>query len=187
MEDPYKIVEAIESGKIVKVPEFYAKREGLIILKKPEIQPSPSPSYLEEKQERTKSLTDYMKKKPDWREKQVMSELVENFHWQIRAARRQKGLSRKQLARLANASDEDLQVLESGRLPTNDFILINKVQKALNLNLRNDGKDFTSTTEEILEKAKQKQMQKERIRQLTRRDNESQISGQEIEILDDEI
>ena len=35
MENQVRIVEAIDEGRIVKVPEDYARREGLLILRKP--------------------------------------------------------------------------------------------------------------------------------------------------------
>jgi len=187
-----KLVEAIEEGRIVKVPEQYAKREGLLILKRPpiQVQQSQTPSYLE-KRDKIKPLTEYIKSKPDWREKQVMSELVENFHWQIRYNRRRLGLTRRQLAKMINVADNDLQVIESGRLPTKDFILINKIQKALGINLRKDGKEFDLSTQEIMQKAEEKDREKQRttIKEKPRISEEdySELVGQDIEILEDEI
>ncbi|MFH1803171.1 MAG: hypothetical protein ABH864_07030 [archaeon] len=201
-----KLVEAIEEGRIVRVPEQYAKREGLLILKRPamQVQQSQTPSYLEKRdKDRTKPLTEYIRSKPDWREKQVMSELVENFHWQIRYNRRRLGLTRRQLAKAIDVADNDLQLIESGRLPTKDFILINKIQKALGINLRKDGKEFDLSTQEIMEKAQEVEMQKlqqkrqtqfrtqtqSRSRSATKpeEDYDNELVGQGIEILEDEI
>lgn len=186
-----KLVEAIEEGRIVKVPEYYARREGLLILKKAPIQTQKvqTPSYLEKKEERdrTRPLTEYMKKKPDWREKQVMSELVENFHWQVRYTRRRLGLTRRQLAKMIGVSDADLQLVESGRLPTNDFILINKIQKALGINLRRDGKEFDFSVGEILEKARERGRERSAPVRKSQTEDYSEIVGEGIEILEDEI
>jgi len=184
------LVEAIEDGRIVKVPESYAKREGLLILKKSplQVQKQQPPSYLTERKEhsdRTKPLTDYIRSRPDWREKQVLSELIDNFNWQIRYNRRRLGLTRKQLARMINVPEEELQILESGRLPSNDFILINKVQKVLGVNLRKDGKQFDISAEELMHKAatsKNSAVQTKAQRDEVSRD----IVGKDIEIIDEE-
>jgi ribosome-binding protein aMBF1 (putative translation factor) len=190
MEFENKMVEAIEEGRIVQVSESYAKREGLVILKKPELQiKNQIPSHLETKREKTRPLTEYVKSKPDWREKQVMSELIENFHWQIRFGRRQKGFTRKQFAKMANITEDELQIIESGRLPSNDFIIINKIQNTLGINLRKDGKNFDVTTEEILEKARQKQEEKKQFSKPAKKpeESDSEMLGRGIEILDEEI
>jgi len=187
------LVEAIEDGKIVKVPEFYAKREGLLILKKAEIpmgQSGRTPSFYdqEEKPEKTKPLTEYFKKKPDWREQQVISELVENFHWKIRAERRRKNFTRKQLARDVGEPDEKLKILETGRLPSFDFVLINKVQKALGINLRKDQKDFTQTTQDVMSKLQEQEEKKHQQTQARKAKSDyAEISDSGIEILEDEI
>ncbi|MBU0907231.1 MAG: hypothetical protein KKD18_02030 [Nanoarchaeota archaeon] len=189
-----KLVEAIEDGRIVKVPEYYAKREGLLILKKApiQIQKTQTPSYFQHKEDRTKPLTEYIKSKPDWREKQVMSELVDNFHWQIRYTRRRLGITRKQLAKMVGVSENDLQIIESGRLPSNDFILINKVQKTLGINLRKDGKEFdlsaeeNLSAEEIMEKAREKDRAKP-VQRKSQTEDYSEVVGEGIEILEDEI
>lgn len=186
MEDA--LVEAIEEGRIVKVPESYAKREGLLILKKAPIATQRNqlaPSYMTERKERhsrTLPLTDYIKSKPDWREKQVISELVDNFHWQIRYNRRLRGLTRSQLARMISVPEEQIQILESGRLPSNDFILLNKIQKFFNINLRKDGKEFNISAAELMHKAAE---EKPAQRKPTQRDYK-EIIGKDIEIMDDD-
>ncbi|MBU0761043.1 MAG: hypothetical protein KJ600_04145 [Nanoarchaeota archaeon] len=173
-------VEAIEDGKIVKVSENYAKREGLVILRKPEIKmnnPGTTPSYFsQESKESKKPLTDYLKKKPDWKEKQVLQELLDNFHWHIRMQRRRMGLTRRQFSKMINESEEKVKILETGRLPTNDFVIINKVQKALGINLRKDKKNFDVSVKEMLNQKKEEPKQEG-----------SDFAGSGIEILEDEI
>lgn len=150
------IVEAIEEGKIVRVPESYAKREGLPIIKKSKMheiqerimrQGPMSKNIQEEKQKLM-----YARPHSNWKDRQIASELKENFHWHIRLARKNRGLSRKQLAKLINESEESIKLLESGILPTKDFVLINKIQEALGLNIRKDGKDYTKSLGEMISK-----------------------------------
>jgi ribosome-binding protein aMBF1 (putative translation factor) len=182
-----RFVEAIEEGRIVKVSEDYARREGLVILKKPEIpmdNKGTMPSYYgpSARREKDRPFIEQMPRKPDWREQQVISELLDNFHWAIRAQRRRLGITRKQLARQINEPDEHLQVLETGRLPTRDFILINKIQKALGVNLRKDGKQFDLTANEMMEKADKSF----RIAPKPKKDS-ADIVGSGIEVLGEEI
>jgi len=189
------LVEAIEEGKIVKVPEFYAKSEGLPIIRKP---------MMRELQERATNLTpgsqeriphEYRKpfseilQNPDnWKKKQVTAELLDNFHWMIRIERKRKGLSRKQFSKILDESEDNIKMVEAGFLPANDFILINKIQQHLGVNLRKDKKDYTESIGSMMKKTtiaeeggwtpkQPKQEQKETYN----------FSGTEIEILEDEI
>lgn len=196
MDSDETYVEAIHEGRIVKVPEKFARREGLIILKKPEINnqvQGTTPSYyktpLKTKNDYRKTFSTIVDRKPGWQEKQVLNELIENFHWKIRAERRKKNLTRRQLANLINDSDENLQILETGRLPSNDFVLINKIQKTLKINLRKDGKDFDTSPREIMEKSlpstpKRKTDMKETK---DKKSSDPELRDSDIEILDDEI
>ena len=135
------IVEAIEEGKIVRVSESYAKREGLPILRKSRLTPSQEKVISQEakksiqkefRDERSRRLLDYLRKPTDWKEKQVISELVPNFSWEIARARRTKGLTRKHLGKLVGADEDSIKLLENGLLPSPDFILINKIQNIFN-------------------------------------------------------
>lgn len=190
------LVEAIEEGRIVRVPESYAKREGLIVLKRPEIAerassnpPSTAPSsHRKNDLSRTKPFTHIIDQRPGWQEKQVISELVDNFQWQIKFERRKKGLTRKQFAKIINEPEENIQIIEAGRLPSPDFILINKIQKALNLNLRKDQKDFSLTTKDMLSQQKDVPEKKKDYRNLKDKGKDKgDLLGEGIEILDDEI
>lgn len=181
-----ELVEAIEEGRIVKVPESYARREGLLILKKAPIATQRSqlpPSYLEKKERpsRTPPITDYIRSKPDWREKQVISELVDNFHWQIRYNRRVRGLTRKQVARMIGVQEEQIQIIESGRLPTNDFVLLNKIQKLFNINLRKDGKQFDISAAELMHKAAEEKPAPPKLNE----EDYREVIGKDIEIMND--
>lgn len=150
------IVEAIEDGKIVRVSESYARREGLPIIRKSKMiemqerlmQQAPVSKDIEK--ERQKLM--YSKTHSNWKDRQIVSELKENFHWYIRIARKNKGITRKQLSKLINESEESIKLLESGVLPSKDFVLINKIQEALGINIRRDGKDYTKSLGEMISK-----------------------------------
>ncbi len=196
MNHPYteqNIVEAIEEGKIVRVSEVYAKREGLPILRKsrpgaPQEKATSSPEtkkiiQKEFRDERSKRMLDYLRKPTGWQEKQVISELIPNFSWHISKARRNKSLTRKQLAKLVNTDEDSIKLLENGLLPNPDFILINKIQIALNINLRKDKQDFTK--EMTLDRMKNQAQKQEDAPKKAEVDHEN-ILGEDIEIIDDE-
>jgi len=177
--DEDKIVDAIDEGKIVKVRESYAKQEGLPILKKPRMQDVKErveviSHYSTTKTEDKRPIKDYLDRPLNWRKDQVIQELVENFHWIIGRERRRKSLTRKQLARLTNEKEDHIKMIEYGVLPTHDFVLINKIQDALGINLRKDKKDFNIPVRKLIEEKSQPKQNKELI------DND-------IEILEDEI
>ncbi len=192
------IVEAIEEGKIVRVSESYAKREGLPILRKSRLTPSQEKVISQEtkktiqkefRDERSKRLLDYLRKPADWKEKQVTSELVPNFSWEIARTRRAKGLTRKHLGKLIGADEDSIKLLENGLLPSPDFILINKIQTALNLNLRKDKKDFSKevTIKDIKEEVKKQEdkQEKSKIDLSKSQDNQSnRLIGNDIEIFE---
>ncbi|MBI2451992.1 helix-turn-helix domain-containing protein [Candidatus Pacearchaeota archaeon] len=186
------IVEAISHGKIVRVSESYARSEGLPILRRQtheefqkKLEKVYSPSKTQKQEEKIKPLQ-YLRKPAGWKEKQVVSELVDNFNWQIKFARRNRGLTRKQFAKMINEPESSLQMLEFGVLPSPDFILLNKVQQALGINLRKDQKDFGQSVKEMIEKAKEneKQEQLEKSKFKTAK-SEEDLVGKDIEIADD--
>lgn len=171
-----RVVEAIEDGKIVKVSEEYARREDLPILRR---------SVMHELQESVQELPPgtpekvkqelEIKEEKDWREKQVVSELVENFNWQIRLERRKKGITRRQFAKILDVPDSHIRMIEEGRLPASDFVLINKVQKALGINLRKDKREFDIPIKDLVPKREEKKKE------------EGNVYGSDIEILEEEI
>src|SRR3989338_653777 len=106
-------VDAIEEGKIVRVSEEYAKQEGLFILKKVEQSPiSPQATT------------------PSWKrkEKDESRMLFDDF--------------RKQLAGALGVSELDKKSVENGILPTRDLVLINKLEKYYEINLRKSGINY---------------------------------------------
>ncbi|MEK6893331.1 MAG: hypothetical protein AABX07_03955 [Nanoarchaeota archaeon] len=146
----HAIVEAIDEGKIVRVPEEYALREGLPILRRMEI------SFLgksnrkaareaEKKEMRTSRGFDAFRKPLRPKPNDVASSLIDNFHWEIAQRRRAMNITRKQLADKLGVRELDIKMFENGILPSDDYVLINKAQQFFGINLRKDGKDFSSS------------------------------------------
>lgn len=143
-----KIVEAIHEGRIIKVYEEDAVREGLFILRKHEDKLAvPAKGKEEEK----KLLFDDFRKPLRWKSNNVAAELKENFHWDIVRKRKDKGLGRKQVASAIGCSENDLKSLENGILPSNDFVLINRLEQYFKINLRK-GSGFNESPRAVVEK-----------------------------------
>ncbi len=144
------IVEAIDEGKIVKVPEEYALREGLPILRRMEVsflgKPDRKAAREAEKKEMRFALGfDAFRKPLRPKPNDVASSLIDNFHWEIVQRRRAMNLTRKQLAAKLGVKELDIKMFENGVLPSDDYVLINKMQQFFGINLRKDGKDFSSS------------------------------------------
>ncbi|MEI6850326.1 MAG: hypothetical protein WCK29_04785, partial [archaeon] len=145
MVEDKKMVDAIDDGRIVRVSEEYAKREGLMILRKYE-HPTADPAKTQEQMKLTPRLRGERKayfdieryRRPLRGGNEVRSTLLDNFHWIIGARRKQLNLSRKQVANAINVSEEDIKVIETGNVPGNDFIIINKLESFFKVNLRKD-------------------------------------------------
>jgi len=138
-------VDAIEEGKIVRVSEEYAKQEGLFILKKVEQSPiSPqatTPSWKRKEKDESRMLFDDFRK-PLRAKDQLAAELIDNFHWTLLEKRKSKNMTRKQLAGALGVSELDIKSVENGILPTRDLVLINKLEKYYEINLRKSGINY---------------------------------------------
>ncbi len=140
-------VEAIEEGKIVRVTKDYAKKEGLLIIKR---QISKKKETKDKKEEEERITLEDLRKPLNWKKNQVVSELLENFHWLISKKRKERNLTRRQLSKEINESKNNIKLVENGILPKNDFIIINKIQSFLNINLRKDKKDFVQSPRSLI-------------------------------------
>lgn len=160
------LVDAIEEGKIVRVTKDYARKEGLMILRSidPVKKEDPVQGWQKKygKKEEERRLFDDFRKPLHWRNNQVLVELIDNFHWELLKARKAKNMMRKQAAAGIGCSENDLKILESGLLPTNDFVLINKVQKYYGINLRKDKQDFTNDARKMVSAQVQQSRREER-------------------------
>ena len=165
-EKEVELVEAIEEGRIVRVKEDYARREGLMILKRASVDSEKEKSSVssagsansanfagstggfrrkkfDEESMRGGYGVDEFRKPLNFGGNKVISELVGNFQWEIAKARREQNISRKQLADAIGESERVVKLIENGILPKDDFVLINKIQSYLKINLRKDGVDYS--------------------------------------------
>ena len=194
-----ELVEAIEEGRIVKVPRRYALEEGLLILRKP----GPSHTRYEEalrkvpaenpvkpsepKRIQNRLLFDDFRKPLKKKKSQVETELVEHFNWAILKKRRDLNISRRQLAKEIGVSEKDLVLLENGIIPRDDFVLINKVQNYFGINLRKDRKEFGGDLQ-MRKIVDDMQVEKLKLRdeELKRKESKiDQVLGEDIEIIEE--
>ena len=182
-----RIVEVIKEGEIIRMPERQAIEEELFILRRifeperREITELPlSRSIPKEREAKPHSVLETWKaKKFSYKRNQVIKDLISNFHWEIIRARRIKGISRKQLAGAIGTSEEEIKTIEMGELPRDDFVLINKIENALRINLRKERKeDFTLTK---LQEMKEEETEKEKLKS---KGKVNKFSGNEIELVE---
>ena len=135
------LVDAIEEGKIVRVPEDYARREGLLILRKSGQILGDGLSTKEKKEEESRKNKgfigmDDLRKPLSTKNNELLKELVENFHWIIVQKRKARGLNRKKVAEAIGESELNIKMIENGVLPMNNFVLINKLESYYGVSLR---------------------------------------------------
>ena len=157
-------VEAIEEGRIVKVTEDYARREGLLIVRKQSDSTEGNVSsnlsgFRQElvvgglgsgisgvpdrgRMSRRDFKMETLRKPLHYYKNEVVADLVDNFHWQISSVRKAKNMTRRQLAQKVGENEETIKMVENGILPQDNYILINKIQSTLGINLRKEGKKF---------------------------------------------
>ncbi len=153
IEKEIELVEAIENGRIVRVREDYARREGLMILRRANIEQNKEKASggsetslrkkgSDENYVRNVYGVDEFRKPLHIYGNKVIQELVPNFQWEISRARRAKNVTRKQLADAIGEQERAVKMIENGILIKDDFVLINRIQEHLKINLRKDGADY---------------------------------------------
>ena len=193
MESNVGFVDAIKEGEIVRIPKSQAREEDLFILRDI-IEPVPEPEMprvAQIKQETSYGLESPLDKwkmrRPSYKDNNVVKELVENFHWEIIKARRGKNLTRKQVADALKISEGDMKMIEFGELPSDDFVLVNKLENYLGVSLRKEKPVDTVTLVEL------QKMSESRVRAAIERvhrgetgkeKKDEDFSGDDIEILD---
>ena len=137
------MVDALESGCIVRVTEAYARNEGLTVLRRMPLQTNEEKMASiaqTQRVERTRLAPFEALRKPLRRDKNnVLGSLIEGFHWQISKRRRERNLTRKNVAQAIGVGEQELKMVENGILPADDFVIISKLEKYFSLNLRKDG------------------------------------------------
>lgn len=143
-----RYVEAIKDGEIIKVSERVAREEDLFVLRRLEV-PAVAPAIPNRRIESVSSksasyLSEWKIGKVGYKRNNVVSDLVDNFQWEISKQRRMKNISRKQLADAVHANEEEIKFIELGQLPRDDFVLISRIENYFKINLRKNkdsGKD----------------------------------------------
>jgi len=144
------LVDAIREGEIVTLLEEEAREEDLFILREHGGVETQTKPVTEMRARKTpfdappKSTAHWHTYEPEYKKNNVVNELIDNFQWEISKARRVRNLSRLQLANVLGVSEEHVKLVENGALPSDDFVLITKLQNYLGINLRRDGKTFNT-------------------------------------------
>lgn len=202
-----ELVDAIKEGQIITIPASQARSEDLFILRHRSESPSSQVataapvSFSARRKERENDPTLYKNAskwhsyEPEYKKNNVIKDLVENFHWDIARGRKLKNLSRAQLAQAANVPENSIRMLEHGELPSDDFVLISKVERVLGIKLRTGssqpspglGAPSTPQTQEIslaaLQRRKEERASKEKSI-APKPSSSSPLSGSDIEIID---
>jgi len=133
------VVDAIEDGRIVRVSEEYAKREGLLILRKPmeEVKQTIS-GKREDSVRKNKGFIgmEDLRKPLSTKNDEILKELKDNFHWTLVQKRKGRLLTRKKVADALGESEVNIKMIENGVLPADNFILINKLEGYYGISLR---------------------------------------------------
>ncbi len=143
-----KMVEAIDEGRIVCVSEEYAVREGLMILRKPHMA-APAQPLVEERPEKRSSGIDALRKPLRYKQNDIAPSLVEHFHWVVAQKRKERNMTRKQLATAVQCSEHALKMIENGILPADNYILINRIEKYFGIALRKDGQNYQGSMRDL--------------------------------------
>ena len=185
------LVDALQDGKIIRATEEYARREGLIILRKFEhmnpnvVTPEIQGGHISKNERKGLLKFEEFRRPLKGDKNNIISELVDNFHWIILKRRKERGVSRLQMARELNVPEYDLKMLESGVVLGDDFVLISKVEKYLGTNLRRDGKDYHKSPLQSLTSGKDKINQPvHQIKQENPEEKRDGFSGDEIDLSD---
>jgi ribosome-binding protein aMBF1 (putative translation factor) len=187
-----RVVDVIKEGEIIRMPESRAVEEDLFILRRvfePEETFVSSPVASKKEFKPTTNvpsfshLESWRAGKDNYKKNQVVRDLVENFHWEIVKRRRFKNMSMKELGDAIEASEDEMKMIEFGRLPRDDFIFVTKIENVLGINLRKERKEDSITLAD-LQRLNEEKARKE-IEKLQTPKDSGEISGEEIEIVGD--
>jgi len=172
-----RLFDAIYENEIVKVCEKCSITENLLVIRKPttsQLRDSEK-SYTvyqrmkilaglnkKEKKTETISMLDQIRRIEKNPELEIPEEkkpfnLVDNFHWQIARARRNKGLSQRQLGWALGESEAAIKMIEKAELPEDSEMLIKKLEQFFQIKLR-------ERTEQELEEEKRKRESREKFK-----------------------
>lgn len=115
--------------------------------------------------------------------------LVHNFHWWIMRARRNKGLSQRQLAWALGESEAAIKMIEKGELPGEPEILVKKLEQFFQIKLREKTeKEIEAEKQKFMESSflRRRALEEENQRNLEKEKLESEKSADEPEIIGEE-
>lgn len=198
-EEEVRLFDVIYENEIVKMCERCAVIEEIPIIKRPTTsqlkeaeknysvyQRLKRMAGLEKKEEKYETVLERIKTLDENPELEMPEEksfnLVHNFHWYIMRARRNKGLSQRQLAMLLGESEEAIKMIERSELPGEPEILIKKVEQFFQIRLR-------ERTEKEIEEEKEKFRESSFLRRRAlekEKETEGIKNESEVEILNEE-
>ena len=177
----------------MRVSEDYAKREGILILRKERAEGTEIPlknilSYREKidiaEGRKRKSILDLDKfRKPLKIEDKLLSDLIDNFNWEIARVRKLRGLTRKQVANSIHESEETIKMIENGVLPSDNYIVLTKLEAFLGISVRKGKVDFNQSMRALVDGGKGAEEKKVAK---TEDKNEGELLGNDIEIFEEE-
>jgi len=200
-----RLNDAIYENDLVKVCERCAITENIPVLKRPSTSQLKAAERSEgvyqrlqrisgqdERERSHKSVLDEIKKldehpdleKPD---KERPFNLIDNFHWHITRARRNRGLSQRQLAWALGESETAVKFLERGELPEEPEKLIRKLEQFFQIHLRERSLEEIERERKIMEEQMKLEVEIEPIQPISQEEigEEDLIQGSRSEIMED--
>lgn len=181
-------VEAIKDGEIIRIPEKVAILEDLFILRKisnPPIQnmnvPVPSQNSSKSRDANAKNnsiMYDWKHGKFGQKKNNAVNDLITNFNWEISKNRKAKNMTRAKLAQLIDSNEENVKMIELGELPSDDFVLISRIENVFGINLRKNPGSIAQVSIADLQK------RNEAKKEVSVFKDSSKFSGNDIEILE---
>lgn len=185
-------VEAIKDGEIIRVPERVAILEDLFILRKigssqqSNVVSAPAQNSAPRNREpvikNSSIMSDWRHGKFGAKKNNAAQDLISNFNWEISKNRKSKNMTRLKLAQMINATEEQVKMLELGELPTDDFVLISRIEQVFGINLRKNPGSIAQVSLADLQK-RNEEKKKEKSPSNIFRDS-ANMAGNDIEILD---
>lgn len=169
-----RLLDAIYENDVVKICERCAVVESIPIIRKPttsqlkEAEKSFTVNQrlkklagLEKPEERHETILDQIRKLDEAPELETAEKnpfnLIDNFHWHVQRARRNRGLSQKQLAWALGESETAIKMLEKAELPEEPEKLIRKLEQFFQIRVK-------ERTEEELEEERKREREKEKFK-----------------------
>lgn len=175
-EKEVRLLDAIYENDMIKVCERCAITENIPVIRKPSTSQlrESEKSYsvyqrlkklagLEKQEKKTETILNQIRKLDESPDLEVPEEkkpfnLIDNFHWLVARARRNKGLSPRQLGWALGESESAIKMIEKGDLPEDSEKLIRKLEQFFQIKLRE------RTEEELEEERRKKEKAREEFK-----------------------